>query len=187
MLLQRLKLESSRNPAQFPTLQTAKDSMAVNGSDSFKLPPACLTNQAGRRDSSSQTHQLAVQTTKQEGRQLVAAQQLPAGTPVWTEQPFAHVLYRQHIKQVGPCTPQVWCSVHSKHANKSKQVAKPHSIRLDGGRITSHNMFFVTSARLLATSISPLVAPLLAHADVVPRPSEVTQLCHIACRGVTPA
>ena len=100
-LLQRLKLKSSQYPVQdHSTVQTGIHSAPSDMSDSFEVPPAWTMHQASRGDRGSQVHKLAMQTTKHEGRQLVAAQTLPAGNPVWTEQPFAHVLYRQHIKQV---------------------------------------------------------------------------------------
>ena len=43
---------------------------------------------------------LATQTSRQEGRALVVAQDAAAGATLWTEKPFAHLLLKQHRKQV---------------------------------------------------------------------------------------
>ena len=46
---------------------------------------------------------LAVQTNKCEGGKLVAAMGVHAGSLLWVERPFAHVLLKQHRKQVLKC------------------------------------------------------------------------------------
>lgn len=43
---------------------------------------------------------LAVHNSKTEGRQLAVTRDKAAGTVLWTEQPYVHVLLKQHRKQV---------------------------------------------------------------------------------------
>lgn len=43
---------------------------------------------------------LAVQNSKEQGRQLAVTDDIAAGTEMWTEQPYVHVLLKQHRKQV---------------------------------------------------------------------------------------
>ena len=43
---------------------------------------------------------LAVQNSNKQGRQLAVTRNIPAGTVLWTEQPYVHVLLKQHRKQV---------------------------------------------------------------------------------------
>ena len=94
-LLQRLKLKSSERPAHDSCDSQTANSALDSALHDFSLPPAWPVQE------DDQAGKLAMQTTQREGRQLVAAQTLTAGVPIWTELPFAHVLYRQHIKQVG--------------------------------------------------------------------------------------
>lgn len=105
-LLQQLKLQSETHHTEtLPDAHSSPSStVRSSASDGFNFPPPWPLQQNRQADTSTGIGKLAVQTTKREGRQLVAAQTLPAGLPVWTEQPYAHVLYRQHIKQVVCCT-----------------------------------------------------------------------------------
>ncbi len=43
---------------------------------------------------------LALQSSAEQGRQLVMAHDVVAGSVLWTEEPFAHLLLKQHRKQV---------------------------------------------------------------------------------------
>ena len=95
-LLQRLRLKSSERHMHDSCNSQTANSPPDSALHDFNLPPAWPVQ------NSEQAGKLAMQTTQHEGRQLVAAQTLTAGVPIWTELPFAHVLYRQHIKQVAP-------------------------------------------------------------------------------------
>lgn len=102
-LLQRMKLQSCQHPGmdRSTSMNPSSSHRVSSTSAHFSLPAAWpLQHDTVADTGREEAGKLAMQITQQEGRQLVAAQTLPAGLPVWTEQPYAHALYRQHIRQV---------------------------------------------------------------------------------------
>lgn len=65
----------------------------------FKMPPK-WSSEVNSDASPFSSTMLALKSSAEQGRQLVAAHDVVAGSVLWTEEPFAHLLLKQHRKQV---------------------------------------------------------------------------------------
>ena len=65
----------------------------------FRMPPKWSSGAASNASPFPDT-MLALKSSAEQGRQLVAAHDVAAGSVLWTEESFAHLLLKQHRKQV---------------------------------------------------------------------------------------
>ena len=65
----------------------------------FRMPPMWSSEVASDTSPFPDT-MLALISSAEQGRQLVAAHDVVAGSVLWTEEPYAHLLLKQHRKQV---------------------------------------------------------------------------------------
>jgi len=99
-LLRRLQAaqQHARSPARLSQLDrpACKDAKLQQP---FRMPPKWSSEAASEASPFPDT-MLALASSAEQGRQLVRAHHVVAGSVLWTEEPFAHLLLKQHRKQV---------------------------------------------------------------------------------------
>ena len=95
-------LQHLQAAAEQPTTSSSSASSAAAASsiaDASCASPQDLVDVSSWNMPASKSF-LTVQNTETQGRQLAVTQDTAAGAVLWREQPFAHLLLKQHRKQV---------------------------------------------------------------------------------------
>lgn len=120
---------------------------------------------------------LTVQNAETQGRQLAVTQDTAAGTVLWKEEPFVHLLLKQHRKQV--------CLVllADRHALQCPAVLKNVIVIIARAHVPPQSwhkwVFFST---LLACNGADVQA-----AKYYQHTSKLTNLCYLCCRNAATA
>lgn len=99
-LLQHLQAaqqqSASSDTADRPRLLSSS-TISTESKKPFRMPPGWSSEAATAQPPETV---LAVQTSAEGGRQLVVVQDVTAGSVLWSEEPYVHLLLKQHRKQV---------------------------------------------------------------------------------------
>ncbi len=96
------RLQAAQQQASSPTSLSQITSPACKDArllQPFRMPPKWSSGAVSDAGPFADT-MLALKSSAEQGRQLVAAHDVVAGSVLWTEEPFAHLLLKQHRKQV---------------------------------------------------------------------------------------
>lgn len=96
------RLQAAQQQDSSPACLSQLDRLACKDAklqQPFRLPPKWSSEAASGASPFPDT-MLAWKSSAEQGRQLVAAHDVVAGSVLWIEEPFAHLLLKQHRKRV---------------------------------------------------------------------------------------
>ncbi|KAL0054030.1 hypothetical protein WJX82_002618 [Trebouxia sp. C0006] len=159
------RLQAAQQQASSPTSLSQITSPACKDArllQPFRMPPKWSSGAVSDAGPFADT-MLALKSSAEQGRQLVAAHDVVAGSVLWTEEPFAHLLLKQHRKQK--------CSTMAVKLSQDTSSCAQHIQTLQT-HLKQTSLFVLTELSLLAT----LAAICCRHQVTGPHPSAGTIL-----------